>query len=253
MKTTGNTILITGGASGIGLSLAEAFLAANNTVIICGRREDKLREAQARLPQLHIRQADLTDSDQRKALAESMLKDFPELNILVNNAGIQRECRVEAPDAAETFLTENEIEPNLTAPIHLTLLLLPQLRGQKQAAVVNITSGLALVPVAVMPVYSATKAALRSFTLSLRVQLASSSIRVFEVLPPIVDTDLDKGARKARGQKVDAISSQVVAQVVMAGMAADTLEIAVGRVRLLRRMVRLIPGKMLQIMNKSLR
>ncbi len=221
-------------------------------MVICGRRLAFLQQAQQRLPQLHIRQADLTKPEERAALAQGLMRDFPALNMLVNNAGIQRECRVLKPGAAEEFLAENEIEPNLTAPIHLTLLLLPHLAQQAEAAVVNISSGLALVPVAIMPVYCATKAALHSFSIALRMQLAAIRVRVFEVLPPIVDTDLDKGARKARGQQVEALSPESVATATLQGLAADQYEIAVGKVKLLQKMVRLIPGKMLALMNKSI-
>ncbi len=138
MHIANNTILITGGATGIGFALAEQFLSENNTVIICGRREEALQAAKQKLPELHIRVADLNNADERRSLIAWTLNKFPNLNILVNNAGIQREFRVKSPSLAADFLSENEIETNLTAPIHLTFLVLPHLLKQKEAAVVNI-------------------------------------------------------------------------------------------------------------------
>jgi uncharacterized oxidoreductase len=250
MQMAGNTVLITGGATGIGLALAEQLL-ADNTVIVCGRREDKLVAAQARHPQLHVRVADLSLADERTGLAAWLLATFPNLNVLVNNAGIQREFRVDTDDLASRFEDENEIDVNLTAPIHLTFLLLPHLLRQESAAVVNISSGLGLVPVAVMPVYCATKAAVQSFSTSLRYQLANTGVRVFDVAPPLVETDLDKGARARRGQKQTGISPERVAAETVRGMARDTYTIDVGVVRALRIASRVVPNRMLKVINKK--
>ncbi len=147
MHIENNTILITGGATGIGFALAERFLAANNNVIVCGRREEALQAAKQKLPGLQIRVADLNDAGERQNLIAWTVENFPNLNILVNNAGIQREFRVKDPTLAADFLNENEIETNLTAPIHLTFLLLPHLLKQKEAAVVNVSSGLGFIPI----------------------------------------------------------------------------------------------------------
>jgi uncharacterized oxidoreductase len=251
MNITNNTILITGGATGIGLALAEAFLNEGNDVIICGRRESALLAAQARFPKLHIRVADLTQSDGRKEFAQSLAQQFPNLNVLVNNAGIQRQFFLTKPDVAGTFETENEIETNLTAPVHLTMLLLPHLRGQSSAAIINVTSGLGFIPVAVMPVYCATKAALHSFSISLRFQLQQTGVKVFEVIPPLVATDLDKGAREQRGQNTQgAIQPQEVATATLQGMKKDIYEIAVGRANILRFASRLAPARFLKILNR---
>ena len=129
MKISNNTILITGGATGIGLALAIEFLDKGNEVIICGRRETALNEAQVKYPKLHIRQADISKIEERKNLATWTTQNFPKLNMLVNNAGIQREFLMEDKNVADKFATENEIEINLTAPIHLTMLLLPHLKA----------------------------------------------------------------------------------------------------------------------------
>jgi uncharacterized oxidoreductase len=188
MKTEANTVLITGGASGIGFALAEKFAQAGNTVLICGRREDKLKEAKAKLPQLHTLACDVGLPEGRRALADWATRDFPKLNVLVNNAGIQQRIALQSPPDWESLRAELAI--NLDAPIHLAALLIPHFLKRKEAAIVNVTSGLAFTPLANVPVYSATKAALRSFTLSLRHQLAGTPVEVVEIIPPAVDTDL---------------------------------------------------------------
>jgi len=250
MQLTNNTILITGGATGIGLALTEAFLREGNTVIICGRRESALQEARALFPQVHTRVTDLAKATDRQQLANWLADAYPTLNILVNNAGIQREFMVKKPDVANQFMDENEIEINLTAPIHLTFLLMPLLLKQPESAVVNVSSGLGYVPLAIMPVYCATKSALLSFSLSLRQQLADTSVHVFDVVPPIVDTALDQGARKARGQTDMGISPTEVARATLKGLKNNTFTIAVGRVKALRIGSRVAPGFFLKMMNK---
>src|SRR5262245_19913508 len=172
MELGGNTVLITGGASGIGFALAERFLAAGSEVILCGRREEKLREAKSQHPQLHIRVCDVAGEPERVALFEWAAGEFPRLNVLVNNAGIQR--RVQLAQCEEWGRTRQEIAINLAAPVHLSLLFIPHLVQQERPAILNVTSGLAFVPMASAPIYSATKAALHSFTLSLRHQLADT-------------------------------------------------------------------------------
>ncbi|NIJ54621.1 SDR family oxidoreductase [Dyadobacter arcticus] len=253
MNLSSNTILITGGASGIGLELAEAFLKEGNEVIICGRRESLLQDVKTKYPQLHIKQVDLSVSDERKSFAQWLIRDFPKLNILVNNAGIQREFRVDQDNLAEVFENENEIETNFTAPVHLTFLLLPHLMSQADAAIVNISSGLGLVPLAIMPVYSATKAAMISFTKSLRHQLQNSRVKVFDVVPPIVDTDLDKGARDRRGQTNKGIQPAQVVKETLKAMKADQLDVAVGMVKMLKIGSRITPSGFFAIMNKKAR
>lgn len=201
MNMTGNTILITGGASGIGLALAERFLDRGNEVIICGRREDKLAEAKRKLPTLHTRVCDVSDELSRQSLVEWVKSDFPQLNILVNNAGIQQ--RINLLDiTAEWKYYHQEIVANQEAPIHLSMLLIPHLMQKKSATIINVTSGLAFVPPAWVPIYGATKAAMHSFTVSLRLQLSKSNINVVEVLPPAVNTDLGGSGMHTFGEPV---------------------------------------------------
>jgi uncharacterized oxidoreductase len=227
MKTGGKTVLITGGATGIGLALSEAFLERHNTVLICGRRKEALAAARERYPALHTFRCDVADGDGRLALHRWATGEFPELSILVNNAGIQRHLDF-TRGLEELESQDSEIRINLEAPVHLSALFLPHLMGRDEAALVNISSGLAFIPLAVVPVYCATKAALHSFSLSLRHQLSRTSVKLFEVIPPIVDTELDRGARSARGQRDRGIQPAQVAGSVMEAMDQDVYEIPVG-------------------------
>ena len=182
------TVLVTGGATGIGFALAERYLDAGAEVLICGRRAEALDAARVKRPELRTFVCDLAHRAQREALVEWALGTSGPLDTLVNNAGVQRRVRLAAPEPWAS--TEQELTVNLAAPIHLTQLLLPHLLAQRQSTIVNVTSGLAFVPLATVPIYCATKAAMHSFTLSLRQQLAGTSVRVVELIPPAVDTDL---------------------------------------------------------------
>lgn len=226
MKLKGNTILITGGGTGIGLALAESFLKEGNKVLICGRREKKLWEAREKLPNLHIKTCDLTQPADRWHLGDWAVSNGT--NILVNNAGMQRE--VNFKKGLEPLEEgDNEIRCNLEGPVYLTALLAPHLLRQASAAIVNISSGLGFVPLSIMPLYCATKAAIHSFSISLRRQMAGTSIGVFEVIPPTVNTELDRGARARRGQKDLGIPAPDVAAAVIKGLAEDKLEITMGQ------------------------
>jgi uncharacterized oxidoreductase len=227
MKSSGNTVLVTGGATGIGYAMAEAFSKAGNEVIICGRREKRLLEAQARLPGLHIRVCDVAREADRASLVEWATANFKGLNVLVNNAGIQRDIDF-TRGIAEFLAGENEIEINLTSPIVLSGLFIPHLARKDGAAIVNVSSGLGFVPAAKMPVYSATKAGLHAFSMALRHQLKGLGIKVFEVVPPAVDSELNpEGRAKRGGFKVDLQPREFVA-AVMKGFAEDLFEIGYG-------------------------
>ncbi|HVQ01262.1 MAG TPA: SDR family NAD(P)-dependent oxidoreductase [Candidatus Thermoplasmatota archaeon] len=227
MKTSGNTVLITGGGTGIGFALAEALVKADNEVIICGRREAKLKEAKKQLPQLHFKICDVADERQRRALVSWMSKNFTGMNVLINNAGIQRMTDFTS-GRSNRNVGGDEVDINLKAPVALCELFIPMLMKHKQSAIVNVSSGLGFCPIAVMPVYCATKAALHSFTVSLRFQLRNTSVKVFEIIPPMVDTELDKGGRDERDQEERGIPPSEVAVAAMKGFARDEFEIAVG-------------------------
>jgi uncharacterized oxidoreductase len=227
MTTSGRTVLITGGATGIGLALAKAFLDRRNEVLVCGRREEALAAAKERHPALHTFRCDVSDPQGRRALHRWATGEFPGLSVLVNNAGIQRQLDL-GGGIQELESGENEIRINLEAPVYLSALFLPHLMARDEAAIVNVSSGLAFVPLAILPVYCATKAAIHSFSLSLRRQLAGSAVRVLEVIPPTVDTELDHGARGTRGQTDRGIAPEEVAGAALEGMERDVWEIAVG-------------------------
>ena len=182
MKDSQNTILITGGSAGIGLALAARFLRNGNEVIICGRRREKLEKSKNQYPRLHIYQCDVSLEQDRRALFEKVTRDFPKLNVLINNAGIASPLQLDLP--AQWKETQKLIETNFQAPIHLTQLFAKHLSAQDNPVVMITTSGLAHAPRAQFPVYSATKAALHSITLSMRHQFKSINIEVIEICPP---------------------------------------------------------------------
>lgn len=185
MQLSGNKILITGGASGIGLGLTERFIKEGNTVIVCGRRESTLQEATEKLPSVITKQSDLSTGEGRTELFEWIKNEHPDLNILVNNAGIQNWVKIEDADFMER--AKAEIVTNIEAPLHLVHLFI-QLPALK--TIINVTSGLSFAPFAKVPVYSATKAFFHSFTWSLRYLLNPRGIEVIEMIPPALNTDL---------------------------------------------------------------
>jgi uncharacterized oxidoreductase len=185
MNLANNKILITGGATGIGLGLTKRFIQENNTVIICGRRESVLDEVKEKFPTVITKVCDLSVEAERIALYEWIAENHNDLNVLVNNAGIQKWVSVTDADFYESAKTE--IATNIEAPLHLTSLFI-QLKSL--TTVMNVTSGLAFSPFAKVPVYSATKAFFRSFTISLRHLLKSKNIEVIEIIPPALNTDL---------------------------------------------------------------
>jgi len=203
MQLSSNTVLVTGGASGIGFALAERFVAAGSNVIICGRRAEKLAEAKDRLPHVKTLVCDLSKASERSSLAAWVVREHPRLNVLINNAGIQRYPKLDQVTDADWPETEEEIAINFEAPVHLSALFIPHLKQQKSPVIVNVTSGLSFTPLAKAPVYCATKAAMHSFTLSLRHQLKDTPIRVVELIPPAVDTDLGGPGLHTFGVKLE--------------------------------------------------
>jgi len=185
MKIANNKILITGGATGIGLGLAERFVQEKNSVIICGRRESALKEAAKKFPSVITRQCDLGIAEEREKLFAWIATNHPDLNVLINNAGIQQWMSIND----ENFYSraDEEITTNIEAPLHLTSLFI---KLKSLHTIMNVTSGLSFVPLTKTPVYSATKAFFHSFTLSLRHLLKPKGIEVIEVIPPALNTDL---------------------------------------------------------------
>lgn len=228
VRIEGKTVLITGGATGIGLAMAGLFLKRGCTVAVCGRRENRLYEAAGSLHGLRTLGCDISKEGDRDALMDWVKSDLHGIDVLVNNAGIQR--RIDLRKGTDDIVgSEDEIETNFRAQVRLSAHFIPVLSERDESAIVNVTSGLGFVPMAAFPIYSATKAAMHSFTMSLRRQLEQTPIRVFEVIPPTVhDTEL-KGRPV---QKTDwSVSSSEVAEATISGIESDAYEIAVGQSR----------------------
>lgn len=224
MKLSGNTVLITGGGSGIGLAFAERFMKAGNTVIVCGRREHVLQEAKEKVPGLITRVCDLNMESDRLALFDWVTAAYPDVNVLVNNAGIQLRYNVLKANARDNWNDfRQEITTNIEAPLHLSILFAPYFAAKETAAILNVTSGLAFTPFAITPVYSASKAALHSFTMSLRLQLSETSVEVIEVAPPAVNSQLGGAGLHVHGEPLDAF-----ADGIFSGLAEGQEEIGYG-------------------------
>lgn len=232
MTPNGNTILITGGSSGIGRELAVRLHQAGNTVIVAGRRQALIDELTAANPGMSGYVLDVADGDAIQAFAAKVVADHPALNVLFNNAGIMV---VEDLTAAPGFLptAEATVVTNLLAPIRLTAALLPHLLAQPRAAILNTTSGLAFVPLAATPTYSATKAALHSYSQSLRHQLRNTAVEVIEVAPPGVQTDLMPG--HAENEQMMPLADYIDETMALLTQQPTPVENTVGRVQFLRR------------------
>jgi len=230
MKTAGNTILITGGGSGIGRGLAEAFHALGNHVIVAGRRKAALDETTAANPGMTSLTLDIQDPADIRSFAAKVATRYPALNVLINNAGIMRAEKLQAQqdDLADA---EVIIATNLLGPIRLTAALLPLLQKQPRSAIMNVSSGLAFVPMAQTPTYCATKAAIHSYTQSLRHQLRASTTEVLELVPPYVATDLMDGASDPRAMQLDKFIAEVM-EILKTHLTA--VEICVERVKPIR-------------------
>ena len=229
MKRSDNTILITGGGSGIGAALAHRFHDAGNTVIVAGRRPDALEATIAGRPHLHAMVLDIDDPAAIETFARDLVAAHPSLNILFNNAGVMQ--HEDVGSHRDLGATEAMITTNLLGPIRLTNALVDHLRAQADAAIVNVTSGLAFVPLSAAAAYSATKAAIHSYTISLRDVLAGQ-VEVLELAPPATQTDLTPGQRTRAGyQPLDEFADEAFA---LFGQNPTPREILVERVKFLR-------------------
>lgn len=232
MQLNKNTILITGGNSGIGYSMAKKFIELDNTVIITARNANRLKAAQESLPGIHTIQCDLTNNADMDKLVHYVEQKHPELNILINNAGIQYNYDFTKETGVLNKVT-HEINTNMLATIQLITLLLPILEQNKNAAIVNVSSSLGLFPKRSAPVYCGTKAGVHIFTKALRYQLTGT--KVFEVLPSLVDTNMTKGRGNGK------ISPQQLVDEFIDGFRNDRYEINIGKVKLLRKIARFSP------------
>jgi uncharacterized oxidoreductase len=241
VNTTHNTVLITGGTSGIGFALAQKFLHQGNDVIVTGTNFQKAEAIKHQFPVMTVELADMRD---RQAL-EKLVYRYPDVNILVNNAGIQYNYDF-ANSAIDVEQIEVELDINLLGPLYLTKLLLPQLLNHPTAAIINVSSGLGIVPKQSAPVYCASKAALHSFTKALRWQLEKTSVRVFEIIPPIVDTAMTQG--RGRGK----ITPEALVEEFWRDFSHDRFEMRIGKTKLLFALQRLMPSLAERIMRPGL-
>ena len=235
MDLSNNTVLIRGGGSGIGLALAKAYAHRGSTVIVCGRNAKTLEAAVKEHPSIAAYACDIASDQDQRGLVEHITKAYPDFNILINNAGIQNNYSfLDAKDHAD--LIEEEVNINLLAHLKLTDRFLPMLMDQPSAAIVNITSALAVVPKQSAPIYCATKPALHSFTKALRYQLDGTPVNVFEIIPALVDTAMTKGRGKGK------ISADALAKEALRGIESDKYEIQIEKTKLLLALNRILPS-----------
>lgn len=234
MKLLENTVLITGGTSGIGYALCRQLLREGHKVVVTARDADKLERLERAHAAVTAYRCDLSSRPQVETLAGKLMERHPELSIVVNNAGVQYTPTL-IDDDFNIDTVEREISVNFLAPVWLTTRLLPRLREQPEAAVVNISSGLALAPKTNSAIYCASKAALHSFSQSLRYQLAGTSVQVHEAILPLVDTPM------VRGRGGGKLTTRHVAERIVDGVKHEKAEIYVGKARLLPWLMRLSP------------
>lgn len=227
MKMTGSTILITGGGSGIGRGLAEAFHMLGNQVIISGRRKEALDDTTAANPGMKSAVLDIENAEAIQSFAAQMKADFPALNVVIHNAGI---ARIEAVQAGTVTDAEATVMTNLLGPIRLNAALLPHLLAQPHAAILTVSSGIAFRPLAVSPTYSATKAAIHSYTECLRYQLKDTQVQVIELVPPYVQTEL-MGERQASDPNAMPLADFISEVMALLKSSPDAPEILVERVK----------------------
>ena len=236
MRLSGRTILITGGSAGIGLAFAIKFLELGNEVIVTGRRQEVLDAVKSRHPGIHTIQSDIADPKQIAALAARVKADFPKLDVLMNNAGVGAAMNLKAP-ASDLVALTSEVDINLGGVIRMTSALIDILTANR-GTIINVSSGLAFVPLPSNAIYSATKAAVHSYTQSLRFQLEDSGIEVIELMPPAVRTDLtDEFAE----HDISMISTEELVKLSFAALRSGKLEIRPGQSRQLAFMRRLAP------------
>lgn len=244
MKLENNTILVTGGTSGFGLEFAQKLIALGNTVIITGRNAQKLQEVKDKLPTVHTIQSDVSRAEDIVRLYETVTTQFPALNIIINNAGEMRKLSLHHNHEL-TDITR-EIEINLMGPIRMVQQFLPHLKNKPNAAIVNVTSGIALMPFPISPIYSASKAGLRSYTQALRVQLKNTNIKVVELVAPGSSTPLNDKFVNEKGFNSSMLMApeKIVAEAIK-GMQNDKNEIYPGLAKVMRVMSRIAPKFML--------
>jgi uncharacterized oxidoreductase len=236
MKTTGNTFLITGGSSGLGLEMSRRFLQAGNKVIICSRSAQKLEQARKLMPSIITYRCDISDTRESMEMMRWLEKTHPDVNVLINNAAIVHKTRF-LDDAEILEKLDGELRTNLEAPIRLIRMMYPIISRHPNAAIINITTGLAYIPRADYPFYNSTKSALHAFTKVLRHQVSHQHVKIIEVLFPAVDTPWHNG----NPPKI-AISPQKAVDEMIAGLEKGKTEIRVAGAKILYLLSRVAPA-----------
>lgn len=244
MKTTANTILITGGSAGIGLEMARQFVALGNKVIITGRDEARLNKAAAELGNVTAIASDVSDAKGVETLVNRIKTEFPDLNVLINNAGRAAVHNLADEGEKAYDIAAVEMETNFLSVVRLTEKLLPVLRTQKESAVINVSSIVAFVPGQSLPTYAASKAALHSYTKSLRLALRDTTVKVFELMPPLVNTELSAPIGGENG-----IPTSVLIDDLVDAFGTDRFEIRTGQTEDLYRLSLADPAQALLVMN----
>lgn len=240
MNLQNNTILVTGGTSGFGFEFASRLIALGNTVIITGRNIEKLAEAKRKLPKVHTIQSDVSKTDDIINLYHQVTQKFPELNIIINNAGEMRKISLHHNHDLDDIT--REIDINLMGPIRMVQEFLPHLKKQKNAMILNVTSGIALSPFAISPIYSASKSGLRAYTKSLRIQLKNTNIKVVELVAPGSSTPLNDKFVNEDGFSANALMApEKIVDSAIKGMQNDRKEIYPGIAKLMRILSRIAP------------
>jgi uncharacterized oxidoreductase len=232
MNISGNTVLITGGGSGIGRALAEAFQAQGNQVIIAGRRQQVLEETVAANPGMKSIALDIEDPESIRSFGERVVKEDPALNVVIHNAGIMRPENLLDP-AGALATADATITTNLLGPIRLNAALLPHLLKKPKASIMTVSSGLGFIPLALTPTYCATKAAIHSYSQSLRYQLKDTSVEVIELAPPYVQTEL-MGSAQASDPRAMPLREFIDEAMSILKTQPDVREVLVERVKPLR-------------------
>jgi uncharacterized oxidoreductase len=240
MELSNNTILITGGTSGFGLEFAKKLVNLGNTVIITGRDIQKLEETKRQLPEVHTIQSDVSKPDDIKNLYYKVTQTYPALNILINNAGEMRRLILHEKHSLEDIT--REIDINLSGPIRMVQQFLPHLKKQPAAAILNVTSGIALMSFPLAPIYSASKAGLRSYTQALRIQLKNTDIKVFELVAPGSNTPLNDKFTATRDVNPKMLAApEKIVDDALKGLQSNRYDIFPGISKLIRIMSRLAP------------
>lgn len=253
MNLSGNTILITGGGSGIGLSIAQALAKHKNKIIITGRNEEKLKKACATNKNFHYIVCDVSNNEQIEAAVAKCGTEHGGINVLINNAGIFNLMNYNGGDPMPSIEHQlQEVDIDFNGPIRMVHYFLPQLRAQKKtSAIVNVSSGLAFVPLSSAPIYCATKAGIHSWTRSLRFQLAKTNVKVFELCPPLVDTPMVDDFKGPQFKDFKMMQPDALANAFVKGFQKDNYEIAAGQAKQLRFMGRWASNFIFKAINKA--